>query len=255
VSSGFTSGLVAIGYAAGLIQAGHEQAILAGGVEELCVESLIAFQQAGLLCPSSGPAAEQPAPLDSSRQGIALSEAAALLMLEDFETAQARGANILAEITGCGSSFDCGIGEQGDRAIARRGTCISRSIQAALASAGVTPSAIDALSASAAGERFSDQCEMFGIQQVFNGRSETIPITLSKVAVGESMGASGAVQAVDLIASMQDRRLSQAVIEPDSDSRWRAVSSECRHSEIRHGLINSVGLDGNCCSLVVGGCG
>lgn len=88
IAAGITSALEAIDYAAGLIRQGHEQAVLAGGVEELCVESLLAFQRAGLLFQTNGSTLAYPLPLDPRDFGFALAEGAALLMLEDFDAAK-----------------------------------------------------------------------------------------------------------------------------------------------------------------------
>ena len=109
ISTGITSALEAIAYATGLIQDGHESAILAGGVEDLCVESLLAFQRAGLLFDCSQDPLDYPRPFAEVRPGFALSEGASLIMLEDFEAAHERGARILAEVKGAGSSFDASL--------------------------------------------------------------------------------------------------------------------------------------------------
>ncbi len=252
ISTGITSGLAAIAKAAGLIREGHEQAILAGGVEELCVESLLGFQQAGLLCKANGSAA--PVPFQSSRSGIALAEGAALLMLEEYDAARARVATILAEVKGEGASFDCTHDEGDDAACHIRATCVERSINGALRDAQLSPSAIDAVSASANGNSFLDRCEALGIQRTFNGRSGAMPVTALKSMLGESLGAAGAIQAVDMIETLRDGRLPGVHgFQPENESfPLQSVSSACRTIELENCLIKSVGLDGNCCSLVLG---
>ena len=253
ISTGITSGLEAIAYAAGLIREGHEQAILAGGVEELCIESLLGFQQAGLLSLAQASAASYPAPFDSSQTGFALAEGAALLMLEERSAARTRGATILAEVKGYGSSFDCGSDEHDLAAVNMRATCIEQSMNAALRDAHGAPWSIDAISASANGNRFNDQCEAQGIRRAFNGRSGMLPITATKSMIGESLGASGAIQAADMVETLLDGRLAGVREFQANDSfPLPAISSSYRTIEPRNCLVNSVGLDGNCCSLVLG---
>ncbi len=256
ISTGITSGLEAIAYAVGLIREGHEQTILAGGVEELCVESLLAFQQAGLLSKANGSGASYPVPFDSRRSGFALAEGAALLMLEEHTAAHARGATILAEVKGYGSSFDCSNNEEGEAAVSIRATCVEQSINAALKDAHGVPWSIDAVSASANGNRFNDECEALGIKRTFNGRSGTMPVTAPKSMLGESLGASAAIQVVDVIETLRDGRLPgvRGFQHPDESFPLQSLSSSCQTIEPGNCLINSVGLDGNCCSLVIEAC-
>lgn len=252
ISTGITSGIEAIAYAASLIGEGHEQAVLAGGVEELCVESLLGFQRAGLLAKVHGHDAQPPVPFDTQADGFALGEGAALLMLEDLAAAQARGANILAEIKGYASSFDCSVGE-GEAGCQRRAAAIARCIRAALEAA-TAANSVDAVSASANGNRFFDRSEALAFKLAFNGRSEALPVTAPKSMFGESLAASAAMQAVDMIATLHDGRLAgvRGFQPQDGSFPLRNVSAECRTTQPRNCLINSVGLDGHCCSLILG---
>src|SRR5215472_17768079 len=106
IASGSSSGLQAIVYAAQLIAGGQGRALLAGGAEELCFESFLAFNRAGLLCGSNHESGDFPIPFDSRRNGFALGEGAALLMLEEAQSAASRGARVLGEIKGWGSAYD-----------------------------------------------------------------------------------------------------------------------------------------------------
>jgi len=110
ISTGVTSGLEAISYATELIRSGRARALLAGGADELCFESFFGFDRAGLLCRSDSSVGDFPIPFDKRRNGSALGEGAALLMLEDVALARARGAKILGEVVGRGSSYDCSRG-------------------------------------------------------------------------------------------------------------------------------------------------
>src|SRR5262245_47679167 len=122
IACGSTSGLVALGYATDLIRYGHQTAVLAGGADEFCFESFCGFERAGLLHENTD-GEGFPVPFDARRTGFFLGEAAALLMLEDWEMAINRGATIIGEVRGYGSTYN---------PVSRYGTdAITRAIQAA----------------------------------------------------------------------------------------------------------------------------
>ncbi len=193
LSGGETSGLQAIAYGADLIRTGQSDVVLAGGVEELCFESSIAYSRAGRLC------GERPVPFDRARDGFAPSEGAGLLVLEAAEVAEARGAKIHARIAGSGAAF--APERNGDLAAA-----LARSIFGALA--GTSAARLVCVASGASGARNLDAWEAEGIARGlaaagFNG----IPVTAIKANLGEALGASGAFQAMSLIATLADGRL------------------------------------------------
>src|SRR5262249_60278794 len=105
VSNGATSGLMALGYAPGLIAYGNHTVILAGGADEFCFEAFCGLERAGLLRQSSTQDACS-VPFDVRRNGIALTEACALLILEEWNSASQPGAPILGEIKGHGNAYN-----------------------------------------------------------------------------------------------------------------------------------------------------
>jgi 3-oxoacyl-[acyl-carrier-protein] synthase II len=254
ISTGITSALEAIAYAASLIRRGIEHTILAGGIEELSVESLLAFRRAKLLFDSDGEFSAFPVPYPAKRSGFALAEAAALLMLEDMDTALARGATILAEVRGAGSSFDCTLtSEDSDSSARRHGRYIADAMAAALDDAALHAKDIDAISLSANGHRFTDRSEAFGCEQIFNGRLATLPVTAIKSMVGESMGASAGVQAIDVIETMSDGSFpgTPGLEILDHELPFGSMSMDCRQFKLSNCLISSVGLDGHCSAMVL----
>ena len=125
ILAGEASGLQALAYAVGLIRSGRAAALLAGGVEELCLESFLGYLRAGRLSGSNGHQVEEipeeiSVPFHARRNGFAQAEGAALLMLEDTETAAGRGAVVLAEVLGHGSAFDAEGTEDGATAAVAR---------------------------------------------------------------------------------------------------------------------------------------
>src|SRR4029079_1927880 len=159
ISTGITSGLQAIAYATEVIRSGRARAILAGGADEMCFESFYGFDRAGLLCRSEQCAGDFPIPFDKRRNGFALGEGAALLMLEDAHFARDRGARTLAEITGHGCGYDCSQGEDEESSV----NAIALSVRHALNDAFTEPHEIDCLSASANGSYAGDLHEAKGI--------------------------------------------------------------------------------------------
>lgn len=248
IACGATSGLMALGYAADLIRYGGHTALLAGGAEEFCFESLCGFDQAGLLCRCNGHS-EFPVPFSAQRSGFALGEGAALLMLEEWNAAMDRGAPMLGEIIGHSSAYDpAGNGECSAETI-------TRAINSALHDSGIGTAEMNCISASANGSVFADRNEALAIRTAFNGSEDAVPVTAVKSMVGEALGASGALQTVALLQSMQTGVLPgiRGLERPGSDI---AALNLCRcKQDIKagFGLINSVGFDGNACSLVISG--
>ncbi len=249
ISTGATSGLRAIGYAAGCIRMGYAPALLAGGVEEFCFASYYAFNQAGLLYHSDTDAVDFPKPFDFRRNGVVLGEGAALLMLEDAELAQKRGARILAEIKGYGIGYDCSRGFAEEKAIA----AIAGAMRQALQEAEITARDVDCLSASANGSHTKDRLEAMAINGVYNGSSEQLPITAVKSMLGETLGAAGAMQVVDMLETINDGVLPGiAHLNRIEDGLpLKNISSRRRTVDAKTAQINSVGFEGNHCSLIL----
>lgn len=252
ISTGITSGLQAIAYATDVIRNGRAKALLAGGADEMCFESFCGFDHAGLLCRSEDSAGDFPIPFDKRRNGFALGEGAVLLMLEEASFANARGGRSLAEVTGHGCSYDCLHGDSEENAIAT----IALAIQHALNDSFRLPHEIDCLSASANGSNAGDRHEAHGIFAGLNGQTRQLPVTAIKSMLGETLGASGPLQAVALLETMRDGILPgiQSLREIDDDFAIDLASPDNREIEVQAGLINSVGFDGHCCSLVLEKC-
>jgi len=252
ISTATTSGLQAIAYATDVIRSGRARALLAGGADELCFESFYGFDRAGLLCRSDQSAGDFPIPFDKRRNGFALGEGAALLMLENAEFARRRGARSLAEITGHGCGYDCSQGEEEDSAVEAIGLAIRRALNDAFAG----PHEIDCLSASANGSYAGDRHEAKGVFAGLNGQTRKLPVTAIKSMLGETLGASGPMQAIALLETMRDGVLPgiKCLEEVEDDFAFELIGPDNREINLETGLINSVGFDGHCCSLVLARC-
>jgi 3-oxoacyl-[acyl-carrier-protein] synthase II len=265
VAAGEASGLLAIAQAADLIRGGRAGALLAGGAEELCFESFFGMHQAGWLCggrpafaaapEAAGEAAavERPVPFDARRNGFALAEGAAVLMLEEAGAAAARGARVHAEVLGHGAAFAAGGGAGGVRAAA-----LARAIGLALADAGVTAEEIGCLSAAANGSVLGDREEALGIMAAFGPRAAELPLTAIKSSLGEALGASGALQAVDLVEVLAGGVLSgiaglERLEEGLALGGAQAAARSLAGGAPRYVLATALAAGGHCSALVLGG--
>lgn len=251
IASGMASGLHAIAYATDLIRNGQATALLAGGADELCFETFYGFDRAGLLC-GTDDAGAHPIPFDARRDGFALGEGASFVMLENAQYAARRGASVLAEIKGHGQGYDLSRRTDGNRSI----NAITKGIRQALRDAQVAADAIDGLSASANGSVVLDHHEACAIAAAFQQHTARLPVTAIKSMLGETLGASGALQTVAMLTTMRDgdwpgiRQLEHL-----EDGFPLPLASACnQHVELRHGLINAIDLDGNSCALVIARC-
>jgi 3-oxoacyl-[acyl-carrier-protein] synthase II len=249
LAAGTASGAQALAYATDLIRLGRATAVLAGGADEVSMESFHGFARAGLL---SGPQADPsrpPLPFDARRDGFVLGEGAALLMLESADAAAARGARVLAEVKGHGSRFDPSRGADGDRVVAT----VAGAINSALGDAGLGSADVDCVSASANGSVDGDRHEAAALAAVFRHHRPGLAVTAAKAQLGEALGAGGALQAVALVEAMRTGRLpgvpglgqvEEPFLRGKADARARDVA-------LRNGVVNSAGLDGPCCALVL----
>lgn len=249
ISTGITSGLQALAYATEVIRSGRARAVLAGGADEMCFESFCGFDRAGLLCRSDEHAGDFPIPFDKRRNGFALGEGAALLMLEDAHFARERGARTLAEVTGHGCGYDCSQGEDEESAV----NAIALSVRRALNDAFTGPHEIDCLSASANGSYDADRHEAKGVFAGLNGQTRKLPVTAIKSMLGETLGASGPLQTVALLETMRDGVLPgiNGLEQVEDDLAFDMVSRNNTEIDLETALINSTGFDGHCCSLVL----
>jgi 3-oxoacyl-[acyl-carrier-protein] synthase II len=240
IATGATSGLMAMGYASDLIAHGGQTAILAGGADEFCFESFCACERAGLLhevADKEGCAV----PFDARRNGFALTEASALLMLEEWDFAVARGARIRGEVIGHGSAYDRSLS-----------SACGRAMVLAMQDAGVRPEDIDLVSASANGSISGDHSEAVAIQQTLQ-RHKPVPIMCVKSLLGESLGSAGAVQAIALLESLRTSTVPgvHGLEQVDPQCAALDITPETRKRQAQCGLISSIAFDCSACSLIL----
>ncbi len=249
ISGGPVSGAQAIAYASDLIRSGRASRLLAGGVEELCFESSYGFYRAGLLYDPGDGDAPPAAPFDARRSGRALGEAGAFLMLEDAAAAAARGATVLAEIRGHGDAFDDSRGRDDERAAA----ALARAVEIALELSDRRPAQLRCVSASACGDPRGDRVEAAGLALALGEAAARLPVVAVKAMLGDTLGASGALQAVSLIESLGMGLLpgTAGLTSTDEGFPLGGVTAASTPVEPGCGLVTALGLEGGCCALVI----
>lgn len=230
-----------IGYGFDMIRNGTHDAVLAGGVDPLSRFSFSGFVALKAIDPN-------PCRPYSASTGINLGEGSAFFMLEDYDHAVNRGANIIAELYGCGLSADA----YHQTAPAKGGAGAIRSMRAALDQAGLDATDISYVNGHGTGTRANDVNETAAFLEVFGGNC--IPLSSTKGATGHCLGAAGAVELAFSVMAIQENKLPPTVnFEGKGHSEDvdyipnKSVSRECKMV-----LSNSFAFGGNNCSLIVG---
>ena len=184
VANACASGANAIGHAADLIRCGMADRVLAGGYDALCELVFTGFDSLQSLSP------DLCRPFDRGRNGLMLGEGAAFLVLEREECARERGARIHGVVAGYGHTTDRGHLTQPEQ----EGVPLERAMRDALAQAGVGAGEIGYVNAHGTGTPFNDGAEAKAFDRVFRGGATLLSST--KAAIGHTLGAAGAVEAV-----------------------------------------------------------
>jgi 3-oxoacyl-[acyl-carrier-protein] synthase II len=240
IANACASGTNAIGHAFECVRSGRYQRVLTGGYDAISELVFVGFDSLQASTP------EKCRPFDRQRTGMVLGEGAALLALENLDSARARGANILAEITGYGISTDNHHLTQPDPSGAGPHAAMAR----ALASARIEAGNVDYINAHGTATIFNDAAEGKAIAELF-GKSAAVSST--KSMMGHSLGAAGAIEAVFCILALQHQLLPPNINfrAPDEDIDLAIVANEARPAKIDIVLSNSFGFGGTNASIVI----
>ena len=251
IVSACSSGGHAIGSALRMIQYGDADAALVGGAEA----TLTAF---GFACFNSMQALSPTGisrPFDARRDGFVMGEGAGVLVLEEESAARERGATILGEVIGYGSTSDA----FHLTAPEPTGTPASRAIELALADAAITPDQIDYVNAHGTSTQLNDAAETAALKRALGEqRAKQIPVSSTKSAIGHLLGAAGAVEAVATALTLSTRvippTLGYEVPDPELDLDY--VPGEARPLVLANGrppvaLSNSFAFGGHNVALVL----
>ena len=239
VVSACASSAHAIGLAAQTIRAGQADAMFAGGADApLTVGIVKAWEALRVLAIDNDRPEAACRPFSADRKGLVLAEGAAVFLLESFEHAQARGAEILGELAGFGASSDAGhmTDPSADGA--------ARAMTLALRDAGLAPSEVGYINAHGTGTRANDPTETAAIHRVF-GESAP-PVSSTKSLHGHAMGASGAIEMAASLLALRDGFLPPTINldTPDPACDLDYVPNEPRSLHAETFLSNSFGFGG-----------
>lgn len=198
------SGSHAVALGASFIQSGSLDVALVGGFEGLSnIHGNTGFEALRALSTGFNHAPETASrPWDKKRDGFVVSEGAGMLILEDLEHAQARGARIYATLSGHAASSDAYHATAPDP----KGDGAFRAMRRAISAAGLVPDDIGYVNAHGTSTPLGDQVELVAIQRLFGDRSDANPLYVSstKSALGHTLGAAGAVEAIVCVCALSD---------------------------------------------------
>jgi 3-oxoacyl-[acyl-carrier-protein] synthase II len=253
VVSACSGGAHAIGSALRMIQYGDADAVVTGGAEATLTEfGFACFNSMQALSPTG-----VSRPFDARRDGFVMGEGAGVLVLEEADAAAERGATVLAEVIGYGSTSDA----YHLTAPEPSGGPASRAIELALGDAGLTPEDIDYVNAHGTSTQLNDAAETAALKRALGAeRAKQIPVSSTKSAIGHLLGAAGAVEAVATVQALQHRivppTLNYEVPDPELDLDY--VPGEARPLSTGNGrapvaISNSFAFGGHNVSLVLRG--
>lgn len=232
-----------IGMAYRNIKHGYEDVILAGGTESTITKGGIGgFAALKALSPTEDPKRAS-IPFDKERNGFVMGEGSGILLLEELEHAKKRGANILAEIVGYGSTCDA----YHITAPSEDGSGAARAMQIAINEAGISPDKIDYINAHGTSTAANDVTETLAIKKVFGEKAYDLSISSTKSMTGHLLGATGAVEAIATCLAIQNNcvppTISYKVKDENCDLDY--TPNVAKNREITYALSNTLGFGGH----------
>ncbi|MDN3954451.1 beta-ketoacyl-ACP synthase II [Sporolactobacillus laevolacticus] len=243
-------GNTSIGEAFKLIRNGEVDVMFAGGTEAAVTElSLAGFENATALSSRNDHPEKASRPFDADRDGFVMADGAGIIILESLTHALNRQAPIYAEVIGYGASSDAFnmVAPEPEG----KGACLA--MKKALDDAKISADAIDMISAHATSTKPGDLSETSAIKHLFGKKAYDIPITANKSMTGHMLGATGGVEAIALIKSLQENivppTINQEKADPECDLDY--TPNVARKQNLNIGLSNSFGFGGHNAVLVM----
>ena len=217
---------------------------IAGGSEALSEVTFAGFNALRVTDP------EHCKPFDKHRRGISLGEGAAMLVLEDYEHARNRRANIYAEVLGYAINSDAYHMTSPDP----EGRGMARAMARALQLSGVETAQVDYINAHGTGTPINDRVETAAIKQVFGDHALKLAVSSTKSMVGHCLGASGAIEALATVLALYEQIVPPTIhlSTPDPACDLDYVPEIARNQPIQFALSNSFAFGGNNTALVLG---
>lgn len=242
------TGSTCIGEAMRAIRYGVAEVMLAGGTEApITPLGLAAFSKIRALSRRNEEPTRASRPFDRDRDGFVAGEGAGVVVLEEAEHALRRGAPILAELVGYGTSTDAyhitSPDPQGSGAVA--------AMKTGLADAGLAPTAIDYINAHGTGTPLNDRIEVQAIKDLFDSHVTQIPISSIKSMIGHLLGAAGAVELIASIMALRDGVIPPTINCDHPEEEMDFTPHHPRKKQVHIAMSNSFGFGGHNVSLIV----
>jgi len=251
VAAACASGSNAIGDAFRLIQYDHADVMITGGSEAALIEiGLASFCALKALSTRNDEPERASRPFDKDRDGFVLSEGAGVIILEELNHALNRGANILAEIVGYGSTCDA----EHITAPSPDGKGAAAAMKKALSDAGISPEQVDYINAHGTGTQLNDIMETRAIKTVFGQHAYNgLVISSTKSAIGHLLGASGGVELIATIKTLQTGWIAPTLNleNPDDECDLDYCPLVKRQKDVKVAMSNSFGFGGHNIVLIV----
>jgi 3-oxoacyl-[acyl-carrier-protein] synthase II len=249
VATACTTSTHAVGLAMRLIQYGEADAMLAGGAEmSTCVTGMSGFAQAKALSQRNDDPQGASRPWDKDRDGFVMGDGAGAMMLEEYQHAKARGANIYAEIVGFGMSGDA----FHVTAPPENGEGARKAMAKALVDAQLNPDRVQYVNAHATSTGLGDRAETTAIRRAFGPAADKLAVSSTKSMTGHLLGAAGAVEAIFCVLALRDQVAPPTINlhTPGEGCDLDYVPNSARPMSIEYTLSNSFGFGGTNGSLI-----
>lgn len=249
LTSACASGAHALGEAARYIADGTCDVMVAGGAEAtVCKMAIGGFAAMRALSTRNDAPERASRPWDKDRDGFVLAEGAAVVILESLEHAEKRGARILCEVTGYGTTSD----GYHMTSPAPEGAGGAASMRMAIKDAGLNPADIQYINAHGTSTPVGDGLESQAIENVFGDAARKVWVSSTKSMMGHSLGAAGAIESAFCIMALRDQIVPPTINLENQDENCRLdyVPNKARDGKIRHVLNNSFGFGGTNATLI-----
>ena len=243
------SGNNSLGEAAVAIQRGAADVMLAGGAEACILPlTLAGFGVMGAISTLNDDPERASRPFDKTRDGFVIGEGAAILVLEALDHALARNAHIYGELTGYGASADA----FHISSPAEDGSGAAQSMTMALADAGLTATDIDAINAHGTSTPLNDKTETIAIKAAFGDHAYALPISSTKSMHGHLLGATGALEAILCLKTMETGWVPPTINyeQADPECDLDVVPNVGRKTAVTHIMSNTFGFGGHNATLI-----
>ncbi|MBI3538421.1 MAG: beta-ketoacyl-ACP synthase II, partial [Chloroflexi bacterium] len=250
IASACATGTNSLGEAYEIVKRGDAEVMITGGCESFLSEFAVsAFHRTTAMSTRNDDPAHASRPFDAARDGFVFGEGGGVLIFESVENAKKRGAKILAEVIGYGTTDDA----YHITAPAEGGTGAIKAIKRALKKADIKPEAVDYINAHGTSTVLNDAAETTAIKAVFNEHAYNIAVSSTKSMIGHTLGAAGALEAIATVKTIETGWIHPTINyeTPDPKCDLDYVPNKARQKDVRVAMSNSFGFGGHNATIVL----